>query len=264
MACGNCLPGCDSAGVGAEPFPFPEDDPSGDIAGVALDVNGDLILDSESFENHFIWIANEPEGTVLKIDTRTGRQVGRYASVSHQVLVDTTGDRGRVIEPWNQGRRNSPSRTAIDFNFDAWVANRGYEGSTADFQPSVTKIRNDVADCVDRNRNHAIDTSRGQWRRDPIDDPAGFSANPDECIQFTSSSARGAGARARDRCRDRAGDQATSGSECTTRSVLRDRQAQQALLRRVPATGSLGSRRTARSTAGRLWPATAAATAMPG
>ena len=49
---------------------------------------------------------------------------------------------------------NSPSRTAIDFNGDIFVANRAFGG-----QSSVTKIANEVASCKDRNKNGKIDTS---------------------------------------------------------------------------------------------------------
>lgn len=189
-ACGNCIAGCDNAGVGDDPFPFPDDDPNVDADGVGLDPNGDLILDSESFENNFIWIANDPQGTVLKIDTRTGRQVGRYASVSHEVLINVTGDPSRVVQAWNQGRRNAPSRTAIDYNFDVWVANRAHDGddnSGTDFQPTATKILNNPAECTDRNGNSQIDTSRDANDDGIIDisDPAEFFAESDECIQMT-------------------------------------------------------------------------------
>jgi hypothetical protein len=50
---------------------------------------------------------------------------------------------------------NDPSRTAIDFNGDAWVSNRAFSG-----QSSVTKIANDLASCIDRNGNGKIDTSK--------------------------------------------------------------------------------------------------------
>ncbi|HEX8951009.1 MAG TPA: hypothetical protein VF945_04150, partial [Polyangia bacterium] len=67
---------------------------------------------------------------------------------------------------------NRPSRTAVDFNGDAWVANRAHDsyGSVdpADagihHQSSATKIANknnsiNDTDCIDRNHNGKIDTS---------------------------------------------------------------------------------------------------------
>jgi hypothetical protein len=54
---------------------------------------------------------------------------------------------------------NRPSRTAVDVNGDVWVANRAHEvgGYT---QASATKIANSEKDCIDRNGNGLIDTSR--------------------------------------------------------------------------------------------------------
>jgi hypothetical protein len=49
---------------------------------------------------------------------------------------------------------NHPSRTAVDFNGDVWVANRAFNR-----QGSVTKIANTITDCIDRNGNGKIDTS---------------------------------------------------------------------------------------------------------
>ena len=67
---------------------------------------------------------------------------------------------------------NRPSRTAVDFNGDAWVANRAHDSyGSADpgdagihHQSSVTKIANknnsiNDTDCIDRNHNGKIDTS---------------------------------------------------------------------------------------------------------
>src|SRR5204862_1233934 len=48
----------------------------------------------------------------------------------------------------------SPSRTAVDWNGDVWVANRAFGG-----QSSVTKIANDMSECSDRNGAPGIQTS---------------------------------------------------------------------------------------------------------
>ena len=61
-----------------------------------------------------IWIANTAEGTVTRIDTDTAAVVGTYP-----VGAD-------------------PSRTAVDFDGDVYVANRAFDG-----QGSVTKIQRD-------------------------------------------------------------------------------------------------------------------------
>jgi hypothetical protein len=55
----------------------------------------------------FAWIANSAEGTVSKIDTRTGVEVARYL----------TGP---------NGGGDNPSRTAVDVDGNCWVANRAF------------------------------------------------------------------------------------------------------------------------------------------
>lgn len=183
--CGDCTPGCDTTSIGeGTPFPFPPGPlPADTISitpdGVGLNPDGDLILDVTTIENHYVWPANAGEGTVSKLDSRTGREVARYASVTHASVVDVMGV-GAVYPPW--GGANSPSRTAVDYFGNVWVANRAFG-----YQPSATKIYNDVSDCVDRNGNGAIDTS---WDANAdgvitLSDPAEFFGEEDECIAFT-------------------------------------------------------------------------------
>jgi hypothetical protein len=169
------------------PFPLPGDllpDGVVDVGadGVGLDTNGDLVLDEDSIEFHFLWVANDPEGTVSKLDTRTGQEVARYASVTHDPLavVDHVGRIGSV-PAWNNGQ-NHPSRTAVDFFGNVWVGNRA-----PGVQPSTTKIMNAIAECTDRNGNGVIDTSREVNGTPGIQlaDPAEFLAEADECIRFT-------------------------------------------------------------------------------
>lgn len=183
--CGNCIPGCDSTGVDTDPFPFPPADPDVGADGVGLDPNGDLVLDSSTVENHFIWVANDPQGTVSKIDTRTGREVARYATVQHTRLI--VGPNATAAVPaWNAGNR--PSRTAIDFRYDMWVANRAHpNGDSTTLQASASKIFNVQADCTDYDGDGTLETSsdvNGDGVID-INDPAEFFAEADECIAFT-------------------------------------------------------------------------------
>jgi len=49
---------------------------------MTLDPAGPIRLDSTSTEAFFAWIANTLEGTVSKLDTRTGAEVARYPSVT--------------------------------------------------------------------------------------------------------------------------------------------------------------------------------------
>ncbi|MCA9656167.1 MAG: hypothetical protein KC501_40055 [Myxococcales bacterium] len=89
-------------------------------------------------EFSYIWVANSPQGTVSKIDTMTGVEVGRYA----------TG-------PATQAE---PSRTSVNLYGDVAVSNRGaqFGGSGG-----VTKIAARLDDCVDTNNNGTIETSTG-------------------------------------------------------------------------------------------------------
>jgi len=80
----------------------------------------------------FIWIANSPEGTVSKIDTRTAVELARYR----------TGP-----EPGSD-----PSRTAVNLTGDVAVLNRA---------GSVTKIAALLERCVDANGDGVITTSEG-------------------------------------------------------------------------------------------------------
>lgn len=83
----------------------------------------------------YAWITNSGEGTISKIDTRTGVEVARY-----------------ITGP--NFPNESPARTAIDADGNCWVANQapGRQGS-------VVKIL--VEDYIDYNGNGVMDTSTG-------------------------------------------------------------------------------------------------------
>ncbi|MGH1347449.1 MAG: hypothetical protein ACRBN8_38170 [Nannocystales bacterium] len=81
-----------------------------------------------------IWIANSPEGTVSKIDTRTETELARYLSGPAP------------------GGTDDPSRTSVNLSGDVAVTNRS---------GSVTKIASVPENCVDSNANGVIDTSSG-------------------------------------------------------------------------------------------------------
>lgn len=81
----------------------------------------------------YIWIGNSPDGTVSKIDTETGLELGRYRASSGS---------------------NSPSRTSVNQYGDVAVANRGAAGS-------LTKIAAQLEDCVESNAVPGIQTSTG-------------------------------------------------------------------------------------------------------
>jgi streptogramin lyase len=80
----------------------------------------------------FIWIANSGQGTVSKIDTQTGVELGRY-----------------IVRPDSAG---NPSRTSVNNRGDVAVANRN---------GGVTKILANIGDCVESNGVPGIQTSTG-------------------------------------------------------------------------------------------------------
>jgi len=197
--CGTCDDGCLSLGGG--PFPDPDDDPAADGDGVGTDEAGDLQLDQTEVQYAYLWIANTLDlsaGTVSKIDTDLRQEVGRYLSVTcgSNLLTpecdDIYGSEIQLVSNW-------PSRTAVDFNFDVWVANRAFDG-----QASVTKIANAPSDCLDRSGDGVIDTSADHDGDGAIDTdcdgdgvpdtmatvctnglPPEYLGTDDECVLFT-------------------------------------------------------------------------------
>jgi len=79
-----------------------------------------------------IWIANSAQGTVSKIDTTSGQELGRY-----------------LTRPDGKG---SPSRTSVNRHGDVAVANRN---------GGLTKIVARKEHCVDANKDGELKTSTG-------------------------------------------------------------------------------------------------------
>ncbi len=191
-----CTEGC--VGPTCDPpseFPMPDDDPPPDNVtadGVTKDEDGFIVLDATKSKSDNLWVADDMAynvGFVSKVRTKpfltapTYREVGRYVSVTCFSDSNLGSKEGAVLgqtPPPNlcanpsqggccardvaggashavQLLVNRPSRTAVDLNGDMWVANRAH-GSGA-HQASVTKIANNLEDCIDRNGNTIIDTS---------------------------------------------------------------------------------------------------------
>ncbi len=180
-SCGTCDPGCAGQGQGS---PL-EVDPTKDInvkeaSGVVVDGNGDLTLGQVKTNFNYMWIANTYDtvgskggciyatestydakldavcrGSISKVDTVSLKEVARYFTTTCHSQLGVAGCvdlHGRAID---RDFPHAPSRTAVDYNFDVWVANRDFGG-----QPSATKIANALGDCVDRNKNGVKDTSQ--------------------------------------------------------------------------------------------------------
>jgi hypothetical protein len=120
-------------------------------------VHDQLQLSTEYTTLPFIWVPNE-EDTVSKVDTRTGRELGRYR----------TGP---------SGFDGQPSRTTVDLNGNCWVANR-YAG---------TVVKLGLAEGgagIDRNRNGRIDTSMDSNNDGNITGIEVLPWGQDECVLF--------------------------------------------------------------------------------
>lgn len=177
--CADCTPGCSAEEIPGTDGWMPDDTNS---EGVIVDDDGALTLGRDSVTAFSIWVANDGEATVSKLDSRTGQELARYPSVGTTVVG------GGDVRP---GTHNRPSRTAVDQNFDAYVANRAHDqrgSGTYLEQGSITKYANRERDCVDRNMNGMIDTSR-DLNGDGVIDTTGpeYVGVDDECILWTSS-----------------------------------------------------------------------------
>lgn len=150
---------------------------------VTRGVEGELQLDPDErqVDFGFLWIANTGENTVSKFDVETGQEVARYAAALPVAGLPTGPIPYPATDPYNDCL-HCPSRTAIDFNGDAYVANRAFN-----LQGSVTKYANAEADCPDLNNNGMVDTSYDANNDGYIDvyDANEFLGAADECILWS-------------------------------------------------------------------------------
>jgi hypothetical protein len=178
--------------VGAGPFPLPQDSPEVQADGVGRDGGGDLVRDLGAVANRYVWIPNDREGTVSKVDITTGAEVARYASVTHDTAHGRVIDHvGRAYPVWNADTNgnmvadNRPQYVAVDYAGDAWVAN--VANDQVGTQSTLTKIIGDSARCPDLNGNLVVDTSQPVNGTPGIQiaDAAEFFAADDECVAMT-------------------------------------------------------------------------------
>jgi hypothetical protein len=115
-------------------FTTTEDFEKGLLTGVsARTVLDQLQLGQEGTAFPFVWVPNQ-NGTVSKVDARTGNELGRYK----------TGPDGVNLQP---------SRTTVDLSGNVWVGNR-----QAGTVVKIGLLENNQ--CIDRNVNGTIETSR--------------------------------------------------------------------------------------------------------
>lgn len=114
-----------------------------------------LQISAESSTFPFIWVPNSNNATISKIDTSTGKELGRYRTSS------------------NTGA--NPSRTTVDLQGNCWVGNRQIG--------SAVKVGLlESGQCVDRNGNGQIDTSRDTNQNGDIDAAEVLDWGQDECV----------------------------------------------------------------------------------
>lgn len=111
-------------------------------------VKDQLQLSTSSTTLPFIWVPNSDNGTISKVNSATGEELGRYS----------TG-------PSSWG---SPSRTTVDLKGNCWVGNRN--------SGTVVKVGlSENGQCVDKNKNGKIETSTGT---------TALPWGTDECVLF--------------------------------------------------------------------------------
>jgi len=116
-----------------------------------------LQLSTESTTLPFIWVPNSNEGTVSKVDTRSGKELGRYC----------TGPRSN----------GNPSRTTVDLFGNCWVGNR-HTGTVV----KIGLLEN--GQYMDRNWNGIIETSRDLDGDGKISDDEILPWASDECVIY--------------------------------------------------------------------------------
>jgi len=152
-----------------------------DSLGVAE--GGKLVLAQKSRHSNHMWLADSSANDMVsKFDMKTGREVARYHSAIPLTCKDNQRPENNNCTPFTIGSvRHHPSRTAIDGDGNAWVANRGFGGLS-----SVTKIAGEERFCVDRNGNGRIDTSRDLNDNGGIEPSEVLARGEDECVLFTT------------------------------------------------------------------------------
>ncbi|MBJ6751060.1 fibronectin type III domain-containing protein [Geomonas anaerohicana] len=105
-----------------------------------------------------IWVPNSDTGTISKVDTVTGRELGRYRTAP-------------------EGQYGSPSRTTVDMYGNVWFGNRNLG--------TAIKIGlNENNQCRDRNGNGVIETSTDLNGDGDIQDNEMLPWGQDECVLF--------------------------------------------------------------------------------
>jgi len=144
------------APVGAREYTLDADFDEGDLVGVEHEtVHDQLQLSKEAVTLPFIWVPNN-NGTVSKVDTETGDELGRYCVAPHNA---------------------SPSRTTVDLDGSCWVGLR--QAGT------VVKIGLfEAGQWIDRNGNGTCETSQDTNGDGDITGAELLPWGQDECVLY--------------------------------------------------------------------------------
>lgn len=155
-----CLAVSASPATASRTYTTDADFDEGVLVGVEHDTVPDqLQLSEEHVTLPFIWVPNL-NGTVSKIDTETGDELGRY----------------RVVPPDLPGK-GSPSRTTVDLEGNCWVGNRA--------AGTVVKIGlYEAGNWVDRNGDSICQTSQDLNEDGDITGGEILDWGEDECVLY--------------------------------------------------------------------------------
>ncbi|MSP58803.1 MAG: hypothetical protein EXR72_00405 [Myxococcales bacterium] len=125
-----------------------------------------------------VWACHTSYSMVVRIDTSTGKQTGRYDAALQFINGVPTG----ADAP--QTPTNYPRRVAVDNAGDVWISNGAFSGST---QGTLSKFSGFLEHCIDRNHNGKIDTSIDANNNGIINtfDGGEYFGQNDECILTT-------------------------------------------------------------------------------
>jgi hypothetical protein len=124
--------------------------------------NNQLQLNTIASTFPVLWIANGGEDTISKFDSENNKEIARY-----RTWFGPAGQPGYQNHLNNPFAGPAPSRTAVDIDGNAYVANRHFDSR----QPLIMKILTEGG--IDRNGNGVIDTSSDLNSSGLIGDAAG-------------------------------------------------------------------------------------------
>lgn len=120
-----------------------------EVTGVDATEDGVYTVSATVETKPYLWISNAGEDTVSKIATDVNKEVARY---SVAFWAGGIGGNGAGLPNHDAWSGPAPSRSGVDTDGNAYIANRGFSRVA-----EVVKILS--TGCIDRNNNGVCDTS---------------------------------------------------------------------------------------------------------